>query len=60
MKTTPVGWTRLLSWRTDIHRVIKDYWGNLELNDIGGSDALFFAFKNQEDCFMFKLKWGGG
>ena len=47
-------------WRTDIHRVIKDYWGNLELNDIGGSDALFFAFKNQEDCFMFKLKWGGG
>jgi hypothetical protein len=47
-------------WRTDIHRVIKDYWGNSELNDIGGNDALFFAFKNQEDCFMFKLKWGGG
>ena len=47
-------------WRTDIHRVIKDYWGNWELNDIGGIDSLFFAFKNQEDCFMFKLKWGGG
>lgn len=48
------------NWRTDIHRVIKDYWGNLELNDIGGSDALFFAFKDVNDAFMFKLKWGGG
>lgn len=47
-------------WRTDIHRVIKDYWGNWELNDLGGIDALFFAFKSQKDCFMFKLKWGGG
>ena len=47
-------------WRTDIHRVIKNYWGDWEQNDLGGGDALFFAFKNQEDCFMFKLKWGGG
>lgn len=47
-------------WRTDIHRVIQNYWGEWELNDIGGGDALFFAFKSQEDCFMFKLKWGGG
>ena len=47
-------------WRTDIHRVIKDYWGNWELNDIAGGDALFFAFKNDNDAFMFKLKWGGG
>jgi hypothetical protein len=48
-------------WRSDIHRVIKEpstanQW---EMNDIGGGDALFFAFKNQEDCFLFKLKWGG-
>lgn len=47
-------------WRTDIHRVIKDYCGNWQLNDVGGGDVLFFAFKSQEDCFMFKLKWGGG
>jgi len=47
-------------FRSDIHRVMQDYWGNWELNDIGGIDALFFVFKSQEDCFMFKLKWGGG
>lgn len=47
-------------WRTDIHRVIKNYWGDWQLNDIGGGDALFFAFKSQEEAFMFKLKWGGG
>jgi len=46
-------------WRTDIHRVIQDYWGNWEMNDIGGGDALFFAFKDVNDAFMFKLKWGG-
>ena len=48
-------------WRSDIHRVMRApstayQW---ELNDIGGGDALFFAFKSQEDCFIFKLKWGG-
>lgn len=47
-------------WRTDIHRVIKNYWGDWEQNDLGGGDALFFAFKSQEDAFMFKLTWGGG
>jgi len=46
-------------WRTDIHRVIQDYCGNWELNDIGGGDTLFFAFKDVNDAFMFKLKWGG-
>lgn len=47
-------------WRTDIRRVIKDYWEEWIENDIGGGDVLFFAFKDQEDAFMFKLKWGGG
>ncbi len=47
-------------WRTEIHRVIQDYWGNWEMNDVGGGDALFFAFKDVNDAFMFKLKWGGG
>lgn len=46
---------------SSIHRVIREpstdnEW---ELNDIGGNDALFFAFKNGNDTFMFKLKWGG-
>jgi hypothetical protein len=49
-------------WRSDIHRVFKapstgNEWYQ---NDLGGTDALFFVFKDQEDCFMFKLKWGGG
>lgn len=48
-------------WRSDILRVFKapstsNEW---ELNDIGGGDALFFAFKNVNDAFVFKLKWGG-
>lgn len=48
-------------WRCDIHRVIKcpataNQW---EMNEIGGGDALFFAFKSEHDCFLFKLKWGG-
>ena len=47
-------------WQTDIHRVIQDYWGNWKMNDIGGGDVLFFAFKDVNDAFMFKLKWGGG
>ena len=48
-------------WRSDILRVFKaastsHEW---ELNDIGGGDVLFFAFKNVNDAFVFKLKWGG-
>ena len=46
-------------FRSDIHRAMRDYWDNWVLNDIGGSDALFFAFKDVNDAFMFKLKWGG-
>lgn len=47
-------------WRTGIHRVFKNYWGEWTENELGGGDVLFFAFKSEEDCFMFKLKWGGG
>ncbi len=48
-------------WRTDIHRVFRAVSTNneWELNDLGGGDALFFAFKDVNDAFMFKLKWGG-
>lgn len=48
-------------WRHDIHRVIKTASTSNEwqLNEIGGGDALFFAFERIEDLFLFKLKWGG-
>lgn len=33
---------------------LPEYW----INEIGGSDIIFFAFKNDEDAMWFKLKWG--
>ena len=47
-------------FRSDILRVLKApatayEW---ELNDIGGGDALFYAFKDPKDYTMFCLKWG--
>jgi hypothetical protein len=46
-------------WRHDIHRVIKNTAtsNEYEMNEIGGSDILFFAFENEQDCFLFNLKW---
>ena len=44
-------------WRHDILRVIEHH-GEWEQNEIGGGDALFFAFDSAEDLFFFKLKWG--
>ena len=58
--------------RHDIHRVIREKglihneyddtmrWSDTEefsLNDVGGYDVLFFAFKNEKDLVWFKLKW---
>jgi hypothetical protein len=58
--------------RWDIHRVIREkglihnqyddtmLWSDIEdfsMNDIGGYDVLFFAFKNEKDLTWFKLKW---
>ena len=45
--------------RFDIHRAIKypstaNQW---EMNDLGGGDYIFAAFKNERDFFMFTLKW---
>jgi hypothetical protein len=49
----------------DIHRVFKqtgiginndlheDWW----FNDIGGSDVIYFAFQNEQDYMMFRLRW---
>ena len=28
------------------------------ISDIGGGDVLFFAFKDEQDAFLFKLTWG--
>jgi hypothetical protein len=44
-------------WRDDFHRVIKDYWGDWECNELGGGDVLFFAFKSEQDCMWFTLRW---
>ena len=52
-------------YRMDIHRVFKqtgiginndlheDWW----FNDIGGSDVIYFAFQNEQDYMMFRLRW---
>ena len=46
-------------YRMDIFRVIKcpatsNEW---EINDLGGRDYIFIAFKNEHDAFKFMLKW---
>ena len=58
--------------RWDIHRVIREkglihneyddtmLWTDIEefsLNDVGGHDVLFFAFKSEKDLAWFKLRW---
>ena len=47
-------------WRCDCLRAIRapstsNQWA---INEIGGMDHWFFAFKNLEDYFIFKLQWG--
>ena len=44
-------------WRDDFHRVIKDYWGDWVCNELGGGDVLFFAFKSEQECMWFTLRW---
>jgi hypothetical protein len=59
-------------FRYDIHRVIREkglihneyddtiLWSDIEdfsMNDIGGRDILFFAFKSERDLSWFKLRW---
>lgn len=58
--------------RYDIHRVIREkglihneyndtmIWSDTEefsMNDVGGWDVLFFAFKREQDMMWFKLRW---
>ena len=46
-------------FRSDILRVMKEpSTGNeWEINDMGGGDALFYAFKDSRDYTMFCLRW---
>lgn len=44
-------------WRNDWHRGFWDHNGNYEFNGIGGSDIMFFAFKEESDYIWFTLKW---
>jgi hypothetical protein len=46
-------------WRNDVHRVIKcpatsNQWA---VNELGGLDFIFFAFKNESDYINFVLRW---
>ena len=45
-------------FRFDFHRVIKDiYFNQWEINEIGGGDYIFAAFKDSQDFALFKLRW---
>jgi len=45
------------NYRIDIHRVWPNYEGKMMFNDIGGSDIVYFAFKNEKDFTHFLLRW---
>lgn len=44
-------------WRNDWHRGFWDHQGNFEFNGIGGTDLMFFAFKESKDFVAFRLVW---
>lgn len=45
------------NYRCDCHRVWQNQSGELEFNDIGGGDIIFFAFKREKDYTHFMLRW---
>jgi hypothetical protein len=45
------------NYRRDIHRVFENASGRVEFNDIGGSDYIYFAFKNEKDFTHFLIRW---
>jgi hypothetical protein len=45
-------------YRNHWERVIMDHAGQYLPNGIGGTDELFFAFKDERDYIMFTLRWG--
>lgn len=45
-------------WRDDWHRVWRDSEDeDWRLDEMGGSDVLFFAFKDERDLILFMLRW---
>ena len=44
-------------YRWHWERVIMDHAGQYLPNGIGGTDELFFAFKDERDFIMFTLRW---
>jgi YHS domain-containing protein len=47
-------------FRIDPLRVIKDsYTDEWEINEIGGGDYYFIAFKDEQDMMWFTLRWAG-
>lgn len=44
-------------FRTHWERVIMDHEGQYLPNGIGGTDELFFGFKDERDYFLFLLRW---
>jgi hypothetical protein len=47
-------------FRIDFLRVLRnDYTNEWEVNEIGGGDYIFIAFKNERDMMWFKLRWEG-
>ncbi len=45
------------NFRCDCHRVWENSQGKMELNDIGGYDIIYFAFKREQDFTHFLLRW---
>lgn len=43
--------------RYDFQRVITNYNGEWEVNEIGGSDYWFLAFTDEKDYIHFMLRW---
>ncbi len=44
-------------FRIDFLRVIQNYSGEWEVNEIGGMDVIFIAFKNENDFLNYCLRW---
>jgi hypothetical protein len=44
-------------FRLDFHRVIEDSCGKWVINELGGGDYIFAAFKDPQDFTHFMLRW---
>lgn len=44
-------------WRTDMLRVRLDSGNLWVMDEMGGGDVVFFAFKSEQDLLWFRLRW---